>query len=93
MAFYDYLVDLDKRCTNPFWIYKGVTNENIVIRCPELRSDCLMKEICELKMLGVARTDVESSVIDWHLLTDIRYTCLVWVYDLQQSQARITDGY
>ncbi|KXX73153.1 Vegetative incompatibility protein HET-E-1 [Madurella mycetomatis] len=91
LSFHDFLVDPNKQDTNPFWIDKAATNEKIAINCLELLSVYLKKDICDLRMLGTARADVESSIIDSHLPSDIRYACLYWVYHIQQSGTRITD--
>ncbi|KAK3990707.1 vegetative incompatibility protein HET-E-1 [Cladorrhinum sp. PSN332] len=93
LSFHDFLVDPNKQDTNPFWIDRGATNEKIATRCLELLSDHLKKDICDLRMLGTARADIESSVIDSHLPSDVRYACLYWVYHVQQSNNRISDGH
>ncbi|KAK0714784.1 hypothetical protein B0H67DRAFT_536753 [Lasiosphaeris hirsuta] len=93
LSFHDFLIDPNKQSTNPFWIDRCTTNEKIAIRCLELLSDHLKKDICNLRMLGTARADIEPSVIDLHLPSDVRYACLYWVYHIQQSNTRITDGH
>ena len=93
LSFHDFLVDHNKQGTNPFWIDRGATNDKIATRCLELLSDHLKKDICDLRIPGTARADIESSVIDSHLPSYVRYACLYWVHHLQQSNTRIGDGH
>ncbi|KAK4675111.1 NACHT and WD40-domain containing NOD-like receptor 5 [Podospora pseudoanserina] len=93
LSFHDFLVDPNKQGTNPFWIDSGATHEKIAIRCLELLSGCLKKDICDLRMPGTARAEIESSVIDSHLPSDVRYACLYWVYHVQQNSCRISDNH
>ncbi|KAH7012408.1 vegetative incompatibility protein HET-E-1 [Macrophomina phaseolina] len=100
LSFRDFLVDRDKRDTNPFWIDERETHGKIANRCLELLSsgDGLRQDICNLDMPGMARADVEPAVINSHLPADVRYACLYWVYHLGQSRpaedkACITDDH
>ncbi|CAP61990.1 uncharacterized protein PODANS_5_1230 [Podospora anserina S mat+] len=93
LSFHDFLVDPNKQGTNSFWIDRCATHEKIAIRCLELLSGYLKKDICDLRMPGTARADIESSVIDSHLPSDVRYACLYWVYHVQQSSSRISDNH
>lgn len=100
LSFRDFLVDHDKRDTNPFWIDEMATHEKIASRCLELLSSGgrLRKDICNLDMPGMARTDVDPAVINSHLPADVRYACLYWVHHLDQSRpaeekACITDDH
>lgn len=100
LSFRDFLVDPNKRDTNPFWIDERATHEKIANRCLELLSSGgrLRKDICNLDMPGMARTDVNPAVINSHLPADVRYACLYWVHHLDQSRpaedkACITDDH
>ncbi|KAK0710404.1 hypothetical protein B0T21DRAFT_352613 [Apiosordaria backusii] len=75
LLFRDFLVDPNKakeQKTYPFWIDEKATHRRIVTRCLNLLSDYLKKDICDLRMPGTARADIESSVIDSHLPSDVR---------------------
>ena len=93
LLFRDFLVDPDKRGANPFWVDEKATHETIATRCLELLSSHLKEDICDLKMPGTARADVELAVIDAHLPADVRYACLYWVHHVVQSRTRMTDGH
>ncbi|KAK0739040.1 hypothetical protein B0T21DRAFT_307466 [Apiosordaria backusii] len=96
LSFRDFLVDPSKakeQKTYPFWVDEKATHRRIATRCLDLLSDYLKKDICDLRMPGTARADIESSVIDSHLPSDVRYACLYWVYHVQQSSSRISDDH
>ncbi|KAK4161938.1 vegetative incompatibility protein HET-E-1 [Cladorrhinum sp. PSN259] len=96
LSFRDFLVDPSKAKEQkkyPFWVDEKATHRRIAIRCLELLSDHLKKDICDLRLLGTARANIEPSVIDSHLPSDIRYACLYWVYHVQQSNIRISDDH
>jgi hypothetical protein len=93
LSFRDFLVDPDRRNTNPFWVDEREAHKRIAVRCLELLSGSghLKKDICKLELTGVARTDIHQTVIDSHLPPDVRYACLYWVYHMEESNACITD--
>ncbi|KAH6883946.1 vegetative incompatibility protein HET-E-1 [Thelonectria olida] len=95
LSFRDFLVDPEKRDTNPFWVDERATHERIANKCLELLSSSghLRKDICDLKMPGTARADIQPAVIEPCLPAHVRYACLYWVYHLEQSSARITDSH
>jgi len=95
LSFRDFLIDPNKRDTNPFWVDEKATHESIAIRCLELLSSSghLKKDICNLKMPGIARADIDPAVIESSLPAHVRYACLYWVYHLEQSSALIADSH
>ncbi|KAM3085030.1 hypothetical protein ACMFMG_003467 [Clarireedia jacksonii] len=95
LSFRDFLVNPNKRDTNPFWVDESATHENIATRCLKLLSSkgYLKKNICKLEVPGTARAEVEPAIIDSYLPADVCYACLYWVYHLEQSGTRITDNH
>lgn len=100
LSFRDFLINPNKRDTNPFWIDERVAHEKIANRCLELLSSSsrLRKNICNLDIPGMARADVDPTVINLHLPAAVRYACLYWVHHLEQSRpaegkACITDDH
>lgn len=93
LSFRDFLVDPDKRESNPFWIDEMATHGMIATKCIELMSSFgnLRKDICDLKRPGTARADIEPPVIKSSLPAHVQYACLYWVYHLEQSNARINE--
>ncbi|KAL6901147.1 vegetative incompatibility protein HET-E-1 [Trichoderma evansii] len=94
LSFRDYLVDFDKRGSNPFWIDEVETHKIIAANCLELLSSKahLKRDICSLGKPGIARTDVDAATINKHLPAVVRYACLYWVHHLKRSGSRIMDG-
>lgn len=95
LSFRDFLIDPDKRVTNPFWVDERATHERIATRCLELLSTggYLKKDICNQEMSGTARTDISPALIESRLPAAVRYACLYWVHHLEQGGARISDGH
>jgi hypothetical protein len=94
LSFRDFLVDPARRATNPFYVDEKKTHKRIASSCLRFMnfSGYLKENICNLKMPGALRIDVNAKTIDTCLPADIRYACLYWVYHLKQSNTCITDG-
>jgi len=95
LSFWDFLIDPEKRCTNPFWVDEKATYERMATRCLELLSGSrhLRKDICNVAMSGIACIEADLAVIELALLADICYACLYWVYYVEQSGARMTESH
>lgn len=95
LSFRDFLVDSDKCGTNSFWIDESATHERIMTRCLELLSSNghLRKDICNLKIPGMAHADIQPAVIDLYLPADDRYACLHWADHAEQGSVRITNNH
>jgi hypothetical protein len=92
LSFRDFLVDPKKPKTNPFWVNEKETHANLATQCLKLLSKGLRKDICKLRMPGKPRADIDEQKILAHLLLEIQYACLYWVYHLKGSKRRIQDG-
>ncbi|KAF3136377.1 hypothetical protein TWF703_005486 [Orbilia oligospora] len=75
-----------------FWIGEKGAHRNIYSKCIELMSKRLKKDICDLKLPGIFRSDVDESLIMKHLPTEIQYSCRYWVYHLERSRDKVKDG-
>jgi hypothetical protein len=95
LSFRDFLIDPEKRSSNPFWIDESATHERIATRCLELlaSSGHLKKDICDLGSPGASRAEVDLALIESRLPTEVRYACLYWAHHLEQSHVRITDDH
>ncbi|QGA15960.1 hypothetical protein EYB26_003627 [Talaromyces marneffei] len=94
LSFRDFLVDFDKRHTNPFWVDERETHKMIIAKCLERMSQpgSLHENICNLPGYGTLRAEIDGRIITSYLPPDIQYACRFWVYHLKQSQTRINDG-
>ncbi|KAH7186341.1 hypothetical protein DER44DRAFT_754408 [Fusarium oxysporum] len=93
LSFRDFLINRDKHKTDPFWVDEKETHKMLAVRCLELlmNDDCLKKDKCDLRMPGVARSDIDRGQIDESLPSEAQYACLYWVYHLKESHERIRD--
>ncbi|KFZ17327.1 hypothetical protein V501_01790, partial [Pseudogymnoascus sp. VKM F-4519 (FW-2642)] len=94
LSFRDFLVDTEKRETNPFWVDEKDAHNKLVTRCLKLlsTSENLKKDICNLRTPERPRADVDKQTIDSHLPTNIQYACQYWVYHLKESGSIICDN-
>ncbi|KAF3315864.1 hypothetical protein TWF173_003061 [Orbilia oligospora] len=75
-----------------FRIDEKEAHRNIYTKCIELMSENLKKDICDLKVPGIFRSDIDESLIKKHLPTEIQYSCRYWVYHLERSKDKVKDG-
>jgi hypothetical protein len=94
LSFRDFLVDPDKRETNPFWVDEKKTHKRIAGKCIQLMSisKCLRKNICNLQGPGTFQSEIDSQIIDGCLPAEVRYACRYWVYHLEQSKRGVCDN-
>jgi hypothetical protein len=93
LSFRDFLVDIEKRETNPFWIDEKDGHAKLADRCLQLLStnENLKKDICNLQTPEKPRADVDKQTIDLHLPPEIQYACRYWVYHLKEGGSVIYD--
>lgn len=94
LSFRDFLVDSDKRETNPFSVDERECHIRIANRCLEILnlSGHLKRDICGLEKPGKMRIEVDSDIIYTRLPIHVRYACQYWVHHLEQSHSYIRDG-
>ncbi|TEY39704.1 hypothetical protein BOTCAL_0453g00080 [Botryotinia calthae] len=94
LSFRDFLIDTEKRETNPFWVDEKDVHKNLATRCLELLStgENLKKDICNLRIPEKPRADIDKQTIDFHLPSDIQYACQYWAYHLKESGISICDS-
>jgi hypothetical protein len=93
LSFRDFLVDTEKRETNPFWVDEKDAHNKLATRCLKLLStgDNLKEDICNLRTPERPRADVDKQTIDSHLPADIQYACQYWVYHFKEGGSIICD--
>jgi len=93
LSFRDFLVDTEKRNTNPFWVNEADTHNKLATQCLELLStrDNLKEDICNLRTPERPRSDINTQTIDLHLPPDIQYACQYWVHHLKEGGSIICD--
>lgn len=93
LSFRDFLIDAEKRETNPFWVDEADAHKKLATRCLKLLSTGgnLKEDICNLQTPARPRSDVDRQTIDSHLPPEIQYACQYWVYHLKEGGSIISD--
>jgi hypothetical protein len=88
VSFRDFLLDTEKRETNPFWVDEKDAHTKFAAQCLQRlsASDGLKKDICNFRMPGRLRTEVDKQTIDACLPLDVQYACQYWVYHLKEGR-------
>ncbi|PGH08774.1 hypothetical protein AJ79_05873 [Helicocarpus griseus UAMH5409] len=94
LSFRDFLIDPAKRDKSPFFLEEVNQHKRMAHRCLDLlsRLGVLKTNICNLKGPGSFRTEIGSQKIEASLPIVVQYACRFWVYHLERSNIRITDG-
>jgi len=73
LSFRDFLLDTEKRETNPFWINEKEAHNKLATQCLERLSTGgnLKKDICNLRTLAKLRRDVNKQTVDTCLPLDV----------------------
>ena len=61
------------------------------MKCLQLLSDSLKRDICDLQMPGTLISELEISVVECFLPLDLQYACRYWVQHLQKSGLHLYD--
>jgi hypothetical protein len=93
LSFHDFLLDRTKCGKNPFWVDEQKTHAALAVKCLDLlmNTECIKEDICNLKKLGIARKDIDSSVISTHLPAEVQYACSNWAWHLTEGKCKISD--
>ena len=91
LSFRDFLLDPDKRGSNPFWVNEKQTHEKMTANCMRIMEKHLHKDICGLQSPGISRAAIDPQTIDSSLPAEIQYACLYWVSHVQQGMNRVRD--
>lgn len=94
LSFRDFLVDTEKRKTNPLWINEKDVHAKLATRCLRrlFTGEYMKRDICNLQTLERPRADIDKQTIDLHLPPDIQYACQYWVYHLKEGGSIICDN-
>lgn len=86
-SFRDFLVD-EKRCKDShFFVEKTVTHGMLAMRCLEVLSVSLKRNICKLPTPGSSPHDVQRDILSEQLPKHVQYACQYWEYHLSASSS------
>ncbi|KAF3273200.1 hypothetical protein TWF970_009361 [Orbilia oligospora] len=91
LSFREFLLDVDMKANNPFWLDEREIHRNIAQYCIKLMRDRLKKNICGLRSPGIFRNEISSSSISQTLTADIAYACRYWVTHLVKARDELKD--
>lgn len=97
LSFRDFLVDPEKGREQekyPFWVDERQTHELLAGQCLKLLStgDTLKRDVCDLRLPGTRRSEIDQQTIDTCLPSEIQYACRYWVYHWKESKCLIRDS-
>ncbi|KAF3132922.1 hypothetical protein TWF594_009431 [Orbilia oligospora] len=91
LSFREFLLDVDTKTNNPFWLDEREIHRNIAQNCIKIMRNRLRKNICRIRSPGVLRSEVSSSVTSQTLTADIAYACRYWVTHLVKAREELQD--
>jgi hypothetical protein len=92
LSFRDFLLDPEKRETNPFWVDEQQTHKRLATHCLRVMSECLRADICGLHAPATLRRAISPETIEASLPSEVQYACVYWVYHVEQSKTQPHDG-
>ncbi|KAI5863467.1 hypothetical protein GGS23DRAFT_567180 [Durotheca rogersii] len=84
-SFHDYLVNVERRDSNPFWVDEKATHEKLAINCLRIMDETLRTDICGIKWPGAPLSSVDPQIIRDKLQPEVQYACLYWVDHIKES--------
>ena len=83
-SFRDFLLN-ERRCHDShFWIDHKILDKDIIMKCLQLMSNSLRKDICGLKMPGAPASKVQGD-LSLYLPMHVQYACHYWVDHLERT--------
>jgi hypothetical protein len=92
LSFRDFLVDPQKRETNPFWVDERYTHQQLAARCLQIMYKGLYADVCRLQAPGMPRSTINPQIISDYIPSELQYACLYWVYHIQQGGMQLNNG-
>ncbi|KAH7125043.1 hypothetical protein B0J13DRAFT_511355, partial [Dactylonectria estremocensis] len=92
LSFRDFLVDPKKRGEHLFWVNEKQVHHQLAIRCLDVMNKCLETDICILVQPGTDRAFISPQKISSHIFPEVQYSCLYWVYHIQQADMCVDDN-
>jgi hypothetical protein len=91
-SFPDFLLDKQRCCNQYFWVDEKEAHSSLVESCIQLMSTSLGRDICNLHAPGTLTRELDRSLIEQYLPSELQYACRYWVQHLQKSSIQLHDG-
>ena len=73
LSFRDFLLDPEKRETNPFWVDEQQTHKRLAVHCLRVMKGCLRADICGLQAPGTSRSSISAESVEANLPPQVQY--------------------
>jgi len=90
-SFRDFLLDYQRCKDSQLWVDEKKAHGVLFGSCLRLMSKHLKRDMCNLRLPGVLKNDVED-VVKNCLPQDVQYACCYWVNHLSQSNIELCDN-
>ncbi|KAF8536777.1 WD40-repeat-containing domain protein [Trichophaea hybrida] len=91
-SFRDFLLDKERCTHHRIWIDEEKAHGDLFMRCLNIMSKHLHRDMCNLRLPGAPISEVENEVIVKYLPLDIQYACRYWVSHLKRSKMKLCDN-
>ncbi|KAI1823237.1 vegetative incompatibility protein HET-E-1 [Xylaria intraflava] len=88
LSFRDFLVDASND-ENLFWVDEKEGHKQLAIRCIQIMSKTLLKNICEVNRPGKSQASIDPEIISKKLAPEVQYACQYWIFHIQQAGHRL----
>ena len=90
-SFPDFLLDKQRCCNQYFWVEEKEAHSSLVESCVQLMSTSLGRDICGLQAPGTLARELDHSLIEQYISSELQYACRYWVQHLQKSSIQLYD--
>jgi hypothetical protein len=90
-SFPDFLLDKQRCCNQYFWVDEKEAHSSLVESCIQLMSTSLGRDICSLHAPGTLARELDRSLIEQYLPSELQYACRYWVQHFQKSNIQLHD--
>jgi len=91
-SFRDFLLNEDRCRDSNFLVNEKLAHQTLAIRCIQLMSTSLKRDICGVTLPGTCATGIEQCRIEQCLPPEVSYACLYWIQHLQNGGAQLHDN-
>ncbi|KAH7122204.1 hypothetical protein B0J13DRAFT_612415 [Dactylonectria estremocensis] len=91
LSFRDFLVGPEERNKHLFWADEKQIHNQLAMHCLTVMNKSLETDICKLRQPGTDRGSISPQEIGSHILPEVQYACLYWVYHLQHADICVYD--
>lgn len=84
-SFRDFLVNEERCRDSHFWIDQCKAHRYVAEQCLNLMTTTLKRNICQLETPGTPRSEIDCTVLNDHLPSQLQYACQYWVDHLRKG--------